>query len=170
MSDDLLPPLDETGDADDLRQVLKLNRFLPYRLNHLAETVSRSFSKIYAGKYGIGVPEWRVVATLGEHHAMTARDISQATAMHKTKVSRAVAALEQRRLIVRGRNPDDQREQMLKLSPEGCSMYEELIPEALAYSARLQEALTEEQKVLLDDIFERLLTAASSAAPQNTDT
>ncbi|POF28854.1 MarR family winged helix-turn-helix transcriptional regulator [Roseibium marinum] len=162
MSEDPVPPLDQTCGEDEIRPVLKLNRFLPYRLNHLAETVSRSFSKIYAGKYGIGVPEWRVVATLGEHHAMTARDISQATAMHKTKVSRAVAALEQRGLIVRGRNPDDQREQMLKLSPEGCAMYEELIPEALVYSAKLQNALTEEQKALLDDIFERLLTAASS--------
>ncbi|PVB63350.1 MarR family winged helix-turn-helix transcriptional regulator [Labrenzia sp. 011] len=166
MSEDSLPPIDPSPGEDETRTVLKLNRFLPYRLNHLAETVSRSFSKIYAGKYGIGVPEWRVVATLGEHHAMTARDISRSTAMHKTKVSRAVAALEQRGLIVRGRNPDDQREQLLKLSPRGCAMYEGLIPEALAYSARLEDALTQEQKALLDDIFERLLAAASDQPPE----
>ena len=72
------------------KPVLKLSAFLPYRLNHLAETVSRSFSRIYADTYGIGIPEWRVLATLGEYKAMTARDISQATSMHKTKVSRAI--------------------------------------------------------------------------------
>ncbi len=59
------------------KPVLKLSAFLPYRLNHLAETVSRSFSRIYADTYGIGIPEWRVLATLGEYKAMTARDISQ---------------------------------------------------------------------------------------------
>jgi len=168
MSEDRVSPLPKTGpqttseagDKGDGRPVLKLESFLPYQLNNLAETVSRSFSKIYAGKYGIGIPEWRVIATLGEYRSMTARDISQSTAMHKTKVSRAVAALEKRGLILRGRNPADQREQTLKLSAQGSAVYEELIPEALAYSEELQDALTKEQKALLNDIFERLKSAA----------
>ncbi|MCX2723219.1 MarR family winged helix-turn-helix transcriptional regulator [Roseibium salinum] len=152
----------QTKPAQEQKPVLKLSRFLPYQLNHLAETVSRSFSRIYAEKYGIGIPEWRVVATLGEYKALTARDISRSTSMHKTKVSRAVAALEKRGLIVRDRNPDDQREQTLKLSPKGSRMYQDIVPDALAYSAELQDALTEEQKALLDDIFERLHKAARS--------
>lgn len=143
------------------RPVLKLNRFLPYQLNHLAEAVSRSFSKIYAEKYGIGIPEWRVIATLGEHEAMTARDISSATSMHKTKVSRAVAALEKRGIVTRDRNPDDMREQTLRLTTTGLAVYEDIIPKALAYSQNLQNALTAEQRVLLDDIFDRLHEAAN---------
>ncbi|WP_420410939.1 MarR family winged helix-turn-helix transcriptional regulator [Roseibium sp.] len=140
--------------------VLKLNRFLPYRLNNLAEAVSRSFSKIYADEFGIGIPEWRVVATLGEHAAMTARDIGQATSMHKTKVSRAVAALEKKGFLDRGPGLHDQREQLLQLSTEGRAMYEALIPKALAYSDGLESALTEEQRAVLDQIFERLHVAA----------
>lgn len=138
------------------RPILKLSRFLPYQLNHLAETVSRSFSKIYAEKYGIGIPEWRVIATLGEHEVMTARDISTATSMHKTKVSRAVAALESRNFIVRDKNPDDMREQALRLAPAGIALYEDIIPKALAYSEDLQSALTSEQKQLLGDVFDQL--------------
>lgn len=144
------------------KPVLKLSAFLPYRLNHLAETVSRSFSRIYADTYGIGIPEWRVLATLGEYKAMTARDISQATSMHKTKVSRAVAALEKRDLIVRDKNRDDQREQTLCLSDQGNAMYEEIVPQALAYSKSLEDALTEEQKSVLDEIFDRLHGATRS--------
>ncbi|WP_422375853.1 MarR family winged helix-turn-helix transcriptional regulator [Roseibium sp.] len=140
--------------------VLQLRHFLPYRLNHLAETVSRSFSKIYADTYGIGIPEWRVLATLGEHREMTARDVSQATSMHKTKVSRAVAALEKQDLIQRVKNPEDQREQTLKLSKEGIAVYEDIVPRALAYSRQLEDALTDDQKALLDDLFARLHQAA----------
>lgn len=143
---------DGSGD----RPILRLSRFLPYQLNHLAETVSRSFSKIYAEKYGIGIPEWRVIATLGEHEVMTARDISTATSMHKTKVSRAVAALEKRDFIARDRNPDDMREQALRLAPAGIALYEDIIPKALAYSEDLQNALTSEQKQLLASVFDEL--------------
>ncbi|MET1415062.1 MarR family winged helix-turn-helix transcriptional regulator [Roseibium sp. HPY-6] len=149
------PRLPDAGD-DGERPVLELNRFLPYQLNHLAETVSRSFSKIYAEKYGIGIPEWRVIAMLGERGAMTARDISVATSMHKTKVSRAVAALENRDFVIRVKNPEDMREQTLRLTATGTSVYEDLIPKALAYSNELQSALTSEQRLLLNDVFERL--------------
>lgn len=141
---------------DRERPVLELNRFLPYQLNHLAETVSRSFSKIYAEKYGIGIPEWRVIAMLGERGAMTARDISVATSMHKTKVSRAVAALESRDFVMRVKNPEDMREQTLRLTSNGTAVYEDIIPKALAYSDELQSALTSEQKHLLNDVFNRL--------------
>ena len=149
----------------DKTTVLTLNRFLPYQLNHLAEAVSRSFSKIYADQFGMSIPEWRVVATLGEHQSMTARDIGQATSMHKTKVSRAVAALEAKTFLKRIQNPNDQREQMLTLTVEGTEMYQDLVPQAKAYSDRLQNALTADQQAMLDDIFKRLHTAADQAMP-----
>ncbi|MEP3427558.1 MAG: MarR family transcriptional regulator [Roseibium sp.] len=144
--------------------ILTLNRFLPYQLNHLAETVSRSFSKIYADRFGINIPEWRVVATLGEHQAMTARDIGKATSMHKTKVSRAVAGLETKGFLHRVPNPKDQREQNLQLSEHGIAMYEELVPQAKAYSDRLYNTLTDDQRAQLDDIFARLKEAAKNEA------
>ncbi|WP_269582669.1 MarR family winged helix-turn-helix transcriptional regulator [Roseibium sp. Sym1] len=150
------------GPSPGRKPVLVLSGFLPYRLNQLAETVSRSFSKIYADKYGIGIPEWRVLAMLGEREVMTARDVSQATSMHKTKVSRAVATLEKRNFILRDTNPLDQREQTLKLSAEGIAVYEDIVPRALAYTQELEDALTEEQKALLDDLFDRLHRAAGA--------
>ncbi len=160
MSDEPVPSIPRPANQETGGPVLQLSRFLPYQLNHLAEAVSHSFSKIYADQYGIGIPEWRVLATLGEYRAMTARDIGQATSMHKTKVSRAVAALEKRGLIVRIKNPDDQREQMLELSAKGSTMYEDIVPQALAYSAELQASLSAEQQALLDEIFTRLHKAA----------
>ncbi|MEM5584132.1 MarR family winged helix-turn-helix transcriptional regulator [Roseibium sp. AS2] len=162
-----MPKRDDTGSRKDTsgpvpgaKPVLKLRHFLPYQLSDLAETVSRSLSGIYAEEFGIGIPEWRVLATLGEISAMTARDVGQATSMHKTKVSRAVAALKKRDLILRETNPADQRELVLRLTAAGQALYEEIVPRALAYSAALENALTEDQRALLPDLFDRLHRAA----------
>src|SRR5580698_8419336 len=79
---------------------LKLEAFLPYRLNVVASLVSQALSRIYVDRYGLGVPEWRILVTLGEFEAMTAKAVGAHSHMHKTKVSRAVGDLERRKLIV----------------------------------------------------------------------
>ncbi len=73
---------------------LKLEEFLPYRLNVVASLVSQALSRVYAERYGIGVPEWRVLVTLGQFGLMTGKAIGLHSPMHQTKVSRPVAPLE----------------------------------------------------------------------------
>ncbi|WP_298982365.1 MarR family transcriptional regulator [uncultured Roseibium sp.] len=160
MSEQSKQPQHDPGPDGAEHRVLKLRHFMPYRLNHLAETVSRSFSKIYADKYGIGIPEWRVLATLGEHGSMAARDIGRETSMHKTKVSRAVSSLAEKGFLERNRSLDDQREQSLHLSKDGLALYEDIVPKALSYSEDLLDALTEDQQAMLKDILDRLARAA----------
>ena len=78
---------------------LQLEQFLPYVLNRLADRVSEDMSALYTRDYGLTVPEWRIVANLAEHQTLNARTIVSLTGMEKTKVSRAVSALDQRGLI-----------------------------------------------------------------------
>ena len=78
---------------------LKLEDFLPHRLNVCSNLVSQALSRIYAERYKIGIPEWRVLVTLGQFGLMTAKAIGAHTCMHKTKVSRAVSLLEHRKLV-----------------------------------------------------------------------
>src|SRR5262245_1235645 len=87
--------------------VLKLEEFLPYRLNVVASLTSQALSRIYSDRYGIGVPEWRVLVTLGQYGTMSSKAIGAHSHMHKTKVSRAVAALERRKLLTRRTNRED---------------------------------------------------------------
>ena len=84
---------------------LELVGFVPYRLNRLAVGVSQHLSDIYRERFGLDVPEWRVMATVGSWHGCTAQHIAESTRMHKTRVSRAVAHLEERELIERARAP-----------------------------------------------------------------
>lgn len=129
---------------------LKLEDFLPYRLNVCSNLVSTALSRIYAERYRIGVPEWRVLVTLGQFGMMTAKAIGAHSCMHKTKVSRAVAQLEKRKLIARKANRNDLREAFLSLTPPGREMYDELAPIAIRFADRLLESVDAADRAALD--------------------
>ena len=141
---------------------LKLENFLPYQLNVVASLVSQALSRVYSRRYGIGVPEWRVLVTLGQYEAMTAKAIGAHTHMHKTKVSRAVALMEKRRLLARRANRDDMREAFLSLTAAGRAMYEEVAPHALDFARRLTEILTPADR----DAFNRALSQLTARSAQ----
>jgi DNA-binding MarR family transcriptional regulator len=133
-----------TGKMDADR--LELENFLPYRLNRLADAVSREFSAIYRKKYGLTRPEWRLLATLGQYKTMTATEIGRHSAMHKTKVSRAVTALEKRRWLTREADQADRRVEHLRLTKAGEEAYRELVPLAKEFEAKLLAKLRGEQR------------------------
>jgi DNA-binding MarR family transcriptional regulator len=135
---------------------LKLEQFLPYQLNVVSSLVSQALTRGYARRHGIGVPEWRVVVTLGQHEVMTAKAIGAHTHMHKTKVSRAVAQLEQRKLVVRRANRADLREAFLSLTPAGRAVYEEAAPIALEFTNRLSEVVEPADRVAFDRAVRQL--------------
>lgn len=120
-----------------MSDILALEGFLPYRLNSLADAVSRDFAAIYRKKYGLTRPEWRLLATLGQYRSMTATQIARHSAMHKTKVSRAVTVLEKRRWVVRETDENDRRIEHLRLTKAGEDAYREMVPLAKAFEASL---------------------------------
>jgi len=167
------PPNQSTSEAagdltpsDGATVQLKLEAFLPYRLNVVASTVSQALSRIYAERYGIGVPEWRVLVTLGQYEMMTGKSIGAHSHMHKTKVSRAVALLEKRKLIARHVNRADLRESFLTLTPAGRAMYEELAPIALEFAARLSEAMEPVDRAAFERAVDRLTERSAALAAQ----
>ena len=90
-----------------------MENFLPYRLNRIAEAVSREFSKLYRDRHDLTRPEWRTLATLGQFGTMTATAIGEHSTMHKTKVSRAVSELEKRKWLTRAPDEADRRTEHL---------------------------------------------------------
>ncbi len=128
---------------------LELENFLPYRLNRLAEAVSRDFQTIYRTRYGLTRPEWRLLASLGQNGTMTATEVGRDSAMHKTKVSRAVSALEDRRWLKRETDRDDRRIERLALTPVGAKAYAEIVPLARRFEADLLRTLAPEERQAL---------------------
>ena len=128
---------------------LALEAFLPYRLSRLGAAVSDAFRQVYGPDHALTIPEWRVLATLGQFEAMGAKAIGRHSSMHKTKVSRAVRALEQRRWLERRDSDTDRREEILRLTRTGRRAYEEIVPKALAFENRLVSALGPQAQQLL---------------------
>ena len=108
---------------------LDLFRFVPFRLNRLAAEVSAALSSEYRERYGLDIPEWRVLATLGfRDDPCSAQYIAHCTRTHKSTISRAVTTLMTRQLVERVENADDRREFRLRMTRKGKALYEELIP------------------------------------------
>jgi DNA-binding MarR family transcriptional regulator len=149
--------------SDD--QALTLEEFLPYRLAVLAATVSGALARIYADRFRLTIPQWRIIATLGQFETCTGRDIAGHGMMHKSTVSRAVSALENRGLVERRSNPDDMREEHLRLTPEGRAIYDEVAPEALGFETRLTSALEPAERRTLFALLARLDARARDLAP-----
>jgi DNA-binding MarR family transcriptional regulator len=149
---------------------LRLEDFLPYLLNVVANLVSQALSRIYAERYGIGVPEWRVLVTLGQYGVMTGKQIGAHGHMHKTKVSRAVAALEKRRLLTRRSNPADMRESFLSLTPAGRAVYEDLVPDAIEFARRLTAAIDPADRAAFDRALRQLIERSTALVAETATT
>ena len=121
----------------------ELEQFLPYRLNRAAEFVGLRFTAHYKAKYGMTRPEWRTLAALGSSGRMTSKAVGMHSSMHKTKVSRAVFALEQRRWLKRNQDEADRRLEHLELTAAGQQAYLELIELAGGYQAELEAEIGE---------------------------
>jgi DNA-binding MarR family transcriptional regulator len=126
---------------------LDLFRFVPFRLNRLAAEVSTALSSEYQERYGLDIPAWRVLATLGfRNDACSAQYIAHCTRTHKSTISRAVTALMQRQLVERVENEDDRREFRLRMTRKGRALYEELIPRLLRKERDIMSCLTANER------------------------
>ena len=146
---------------------LKLEEFLPYRLNVVASLVSQALSRIYAERYGIGVPEWRVLVTLGQYGMMTGKAIGAHSHMHKTKVSRAVGAAGTAQAPDAASQPRrPARRPSLRSTPAGRAMYEDLAPIALDFAQRLADAIDPADRAAFDRAIDRLTERSAKLAAE----
>lgn len=143
------PDENASSNGHEPAPLLQLESFLPHQLNVLSSLVSQALTQVYS-PHGIGIPEWRVLVSLGQFGAMTGKAIGARTHMHKTKVSRAVAHLEERKYISRKANRADLREAFLSLTPAGRAVYEELAPRARAFTERLSEVVNAADRAVFD--------------------
>ena len=130
--------------------------FTPYLLNMAAETTSASFQTHYKARYGMLRTEWRVMFHLGQYGPMHAKDITSRARIHKTKVSRAVAALEQKRFLSRDVEDRDRRHELLSLTKRGESAFKELFDAAQAFDAELMAKFTDKEKEVLKRCLTRI--------------
>ncbi|MEE8258445.1 MAG: MarR family transcriptional regulator [Sphingomonadales bacterium] len=148
-----------------MKENLKLKEFLPYRLSVLSNLISRDIARDYQTRFSITIPEWRVMAILGEAGGLSASAVAKSTAMDKVAVSRAVARLEEVKFITRRIDRADKRRAILSLSPKGREIYQQVVPVALGYESKILGKLTPEDKQSLDLLLEKLTEIQANLNP-----
>lgn len=141
-----------------------LARFAPYRVVALGRAMSRQLAQAYADE-DITIPEWRVLATLGQADAIAARDVVAMTPMDKMAVSRAVASLETKGYVRRRADPNDKRVVKVSLTEAGRRLFERIAALALDYEARALSSLTEEERAAFDALLAKLERATPHIEP-----
>lgn len=143
----------------------QLAGFLPYQLSIASNAVSSLIAERYRKRFGLKIPEWRVIAVLGDDasdHGLTQRALTRATLMDKVAVNRAVRVLEERGLIARLPNPVDGRSQWLELTAEGRAIHAEVMPLALATERDLLARFAPAEQALLRAMLEQVRAQAQA--------
>jgi DNA-binding MarR family transcriptional regulator len=139
---------------------LDLDRFLPYRLSVLSNRVSGAIARQYSDRFGLSIPEWRVMAVLGGTQGLSARDVAERTAMDKVQVSRALESLVRARRVARSADTADGRIQRLALTPRGRAIYDEVVPLALHLEEVFLSALKPDERRQFDALMTKLARQA----------
>jgi DNA-binding MarR family transcriptional regulator len=146
---------------------LDLDRFLPYLVNVLASRLSRELAGVYEARFGISIPEWRVIAHLSQNRNVSVREIHERVDMDKAKVSRAAARLETVGIIEKKVNGEDRRLVELRLTKKGRKMFGEIEPLALAYEREVLSTLSQNERTTFRAVVDKLLSSRAVQAGTN---
>ncbi len=135
----------------------RLSQFLPYQLSITSNAYSSLIANEYQARFGLKIPEWRVMTILGDLGSATQRDMVRSTRMDKVAVNRACKVLEERALIMRSPNASDGRSHHLELTAAGKALHAEIWPMAQSLSDKVTAALSAEEIAALEAILAKLL-------------
>jgi DNA-binding MarR family transcriptional regulator len=142
------------------KRKLDLEHFVPYRLSVLSNRVSSAIARQYSDRFGLSIPQWRVMAVLGGSPGRSAREVAARTAMDKVQVSRAVETLMRAKRVARSEDATDGRILRLSLTAKGRAIYDEVVPLALHLEDVFLSALKPEERRQFDALMAKLARQA----------
>jgi len=132
--------------------------FTPRLLALLSNSLVWRESRAMRARFGLGTNDWRVIATLAMKPGSTAADVSEYVEVNKAIVSKSVATLTQRHLVVVETGPG--RSRQLYLTEEGAAMHDAMLPISLRGQEIILQGLEPEQVGRLNELLRDLLARA----------
>jgi DNA-binding MarR family transcriptional regulator len=143
--------------APEAEALLILEDFLPYRLAVLADKMSRELSGVYGRRFGLSIPEWRVLANLGRLGPLYAGELAERSSMDKPKVTRALQRLEAAGIVQRAIDAEDRRQVRLALTRRGRGLFREIAVLALDWETQFLAPLSEAERKTLHRVLTKLM-------------
>jgi len=148
---------------------LALHEFIPYKLAVVANRLSQSIGSLFEKKYGIQIPEWRILMALHSCGPLAPNEVVDHTSMDKGRVSRAQRRLVELDLVIVRDDPRDGRRLVLFLTRKGAGMCAAIIPAARETEAWLLSVLPAGERRALDKALSRLLTRSQELRQPEVD-
>lgn len=139
-----------------------ISHFLTYRVNVLANLFNRQMERLLQHEFAIALPDWRVIAHLGQFGALSVKQLSRHSEMDKALVSRIVTRLVEREVVVSRPDERDKRSVSVKLTESGLLLYHKIKPVALEQQIKFAMPLSEIEVANLESALDKLLDHARS--------
>ncbi len=154
------PKPDPISLAQEDQQSFVLRHFMPFKVTVLSNKLSRIIAKTYSEKFGVTIPEWRVLALLSQHQEISAQMVVDETPLDKVAVSRAVAGLVEKGQVVKSVSEVDKRVTVLSLTISGRTITQEIQKLALSYERDAMSVLSAKEAKTFHEYLDRLITRA----------
>jgi DNA-binding MarR family transcriptional regulator len=150
-----------SSDADESHSPAPITAMLSSRLMVLANLLKRGAILRYKRLAGLSSVEFGLVASLGRRPPMSVARLAEAVGQDKGQISRALANLLSRKLIVKSANPKDSREVLISLTAAGLAAHDAIVDGAQERNRRLLEQLSEAEFHTLLGQVDRLTAIAA---------
>jgi DNA-binding MarR family transcriptional regulator len=135
----------------------EIRDLLSFKLHRVANLLSRGAELRYRREFGVSLWEWRTIAFLGRsQEPMSLGQLAEAANIDKGQMSRVVAGLTKRRLVLREVHPGDGRGIRLTLTRAGRRIYDGLIRAAAERDATFRGCLSREEHKVFDRALAKL--------------
>ncbi len=136
------------------KELRKFEKSLPISLLRTREVTMRLF-KPFIDDHDLTMPQWRVLRALAEDEALDAKALAERCVILPPSLTRIFRGLTQRGLIEQVPCTDARRH-MVRLTPEGLALFEQVVQESEPTYRQLADAFGAERLDTLLDLLNEL--------------
>lgn len=133
---------------------------LNYRLSCLLASSGAMVTRLCEGRYGITRREWRLIALLAAHGAMSPSELARQAHLERARISRHITELVEKKLIRRVALAEDRRRAEVDLTEEGRALYDELFPQSVGFNNQVLAALAPGELAVFEAAMAKLMRQA----------
>ncbi len=142
-------------DVERQQRLRALSRSLPATILRAREAVMALFRPVL-GLHDLSEQQWRVLRFLADRKAARPSDVSAATRIHVSSLSRIIASLRARGLITRGEDAGDMRAALVAITPTGIDLIARIAPELEDVYAEIEHRIGHDDIEALADLARRI--------------
>lgn len=129
--------------------------------------VSQVLQNMYTEHFGLTVAAWRLLAILGHQAPLSAKELSDITAMDQVTISRTLELMSSKSLLQRRIDQTDRRRTLIRLNKSGQEVYSQIVPVLYAGEMAMLSGLTGEEVKTLKFLMRKIVDRCAEALPED---